>query len=67
MTREKAEELIESAMREAWRVYKTYNPNGQYLAMTISRGGIMVNNEHWGRDKAKPVDFLRPLKQEAGQ
>lgn len=67
MTREKAEELIENSLREAWRIYKTYNPDGQYLTMTVSRGSVMINNQHWNADRRRPIDVVKPLRKEGSQ
>ena len=67
MTREKAGELIENAIREAWRIYKTYNPNGKYLHMTVTRDHVTANNEYWDADKQKPLDLIQPLRKVEGQ
>lgn len=64
MNRETTEAKLKELMLEAWKVYKEYNPDGNYLNMTINRGYIMVNNSHYERDAHSPIDFIEPLPKE---
>ncbi len=61
MTRQDAEELIMQQLKEIARIYKTYNPHGKYLAMTLHKNCLSVHNEHWAEDSGKPVNAFKRL------
>ena len=57
MTREECEQFIGNKLKEIWEVYSKYNPNGHYLTMAVVDNGISANNEYYGVDADKPIDF----------
>lgn len=61
MTRQDAEELIMQQLKEIVRIYKVYNPQGKYLAMTMHKNCLSVHNEHWEADSAKPINAFKVM------
>jgi len=57
MTRNEAEERILEALKELQRVYFDYNPNGDYLSVTISKDYISATNafSYGGKDHDFPI------------
>lgn len=66
MTREDAEKLIMDQLKEIARIYKVYNPNGNYLAMTMHSNCLSVHNEHWDADSACPINAFKELDSNGG-
>ena len=64
MNRETTEARLKELMLEAWNVYKEYNPDGHYLAVTFAHGLCSVNNSYYERDAHSPIDFREPLPKE---
>lgn len=48
-------ELINKAL-ELYRMYKEYNPNGDYLSISFLNGYVNMFNEHWENDKDRIID-----------
>lgn len=61
MTRQQTEEMIVQHLREIVRIYREYNPGGDYLAMTLHRNSLSLHNEHWDADKRRPINRFVPL------
>ena len=57
LTRKQCENAILRRLEEIRRLYKRYNPDGDYLSISINNDIICVNNEHWAADKEHPLDF----------
>lgn len=57
MTRREAEAAITEKVREIIEIYKKYNPNGSYLAISIINDFIYINNEYWEIDANKPINI----------
>jgi hypothetical protein len=66
MTRNEAEERILIILEELHRVYFDYNPNGDYLNVTISKDYISATNafSYGGKDHDFPI-AVSVLKEEA--
>lgn len=58
MNRAECEAKLEALMREAWEVYKQYNPEGEYLTMSINDGVLSINNAYWAEDAEKKVSIF---------
>ena len=57
LSRKTCERKIMQLCEEIQRVYKRYNPDGNYLTISINNDIIAANNAHWeGADKKKPLD-----------
>ena len=58
MTKKECEKTILGLMETIREVYKQYNPDGEYLALSI-RETLSFNNRYWigGDDEHKPVDI----------
>lgn len=48
-------DLITKAL-ELYSVYKSYNPNGEYLSISFLNGYVNMFNEHWENDKDHIID-----------
>ncbi len=59
MERKTCERLILEKLEEIKEIYKEYNPNGDYLALSIVGGWISVNNEYYDKDAEKPINFYK--------
>lgn len=58
LTRKVCERMILRCCKYILKIYKEYNPNGNYLGIAIFNDSISVNNAHWeGADKERPLDF----------
>ena len=66
MTRNEAEERILKALEELQQVYFDYNPNGEYLNVTVSKNYISATNafSYGGKDHDFPI-AVSVLKEEA--
>ena len=66
MTRNEAEERILKALEELQRVYFDYNPNGDYLNVTVLKDYISATNafSYGGKDHDFPIS-VSLLKEEA--
>ena len=66
MTRNEAEERILNALQELQRVYFDYNPNGDYLNVTVSKDYISATNafSYGGKDHDFPLSISKSLKEE---
>ena len=60
MDREECERLICEKLIEIQKIYKEYNPKGEYLNLTIFNEGVSFNNARWkgGEDEDKPINYL---------
>jgi hypothetical protein len=60
MNREECEKLITEKLLEIRKIYKEYNPNGDYLTAHITNNHVDFNNEYWegGNDEEKPIDVI---------
>ena len=58
MDRTECEAKLEALLREAWEVYKQYNPEGEYLTMSVSKGRLSANNAYWAEDAEKKVSIF---------
>ncbi len=58
MTKKECEKIILGLMGTIREVYKQYNPDGEYLTLSIKET-LSFNNSHWigGNDEHKPVDI----------
>ena len=56
--RYECEEKLLKKMEELYKIYKEYNPDGDYLGFTISDHYVMCNNKYWGKDANRPVHFI---------
>ena len=52
MTRTECEKLIIEKLKEISEIHKQYNPNADYLSMSISESDnyIAINNKYYGKD-----------------
>lgn len=61
MRRKECEELILKKLKEIYKIYHEYNPQGEYLTLCIMKGrqgwSLWANNRYYGEDKNKPIDF----------
>lgn len=48
MTRKECENALMDLLNAAIGIYRLYNPNGRYLAMSLCDGVAGVNNRYWG-------------------
>lgn len=71
MTREEAENKIANHLREIVQVLKTYNPDADYLSLTvyIKENWLSVNNKYWlgGSDENNPINFYGHIFEEDKQ
>ena len=60
MNKEKCEDMIIRKLLEIEKIYKEYNPDGDYLTMHISNTAISANNSHWigGKDAGRPINIF---------
>ena len=60
MDRAECEELLVRKVLEIRRIYKEYNPDGDYLTMHVSNIAISINNSHWigGKDAGRPINVF---------
>ena len=60
MDRSECEELLVRKVLEIRRIYKEYNPDGDYLTMHVSNTAISINNSHWigGKDAGRPINVF---------
>ena len=64
MKREECEAKIIELMTEIWNTYKKYNPDGNYMDVSIIDGFMHGNNSHYiknSKDSEKPIDFGQEL------
>ena len=61
MNREITETKLKVLAREIWKVYKEYNPDGNFLNIIFAHGLCMVNNSYYERDVHFPIDFREPI------
>lgn len=66
MTRQDTEEQIMQHLKEIARIYKVYNPKGNYLAMTLHHNCLSVHNEHWDADGACQINAFKELGSNGG-
>lgn len=59
MTKEQAEKKIVKKIKGIKKIARKYSPNWSgYLTMSIQEGGVIIFwNEHWGKDKERPLDW----------
>lgn len=58
LSRKACEKRIWQLCEEIQRVYKSYNPDGDYLTISINNKILSANNAYWeGADTKKPLDF----------
>lgn len=62
MTREKAEQKIKEKLLEIIAIYKEYDPEGDYLALSYSEDCIFFNNRHWKSEKK--IDYFESFEKE---
>ena len=66
MTREECEKQIYEKITEILDIVKDYNPDNDYLSISVLNGGRFVQfwNEDWGKDKEKPIDYYKSITEE---
>lgn len=58
LSRKACEAGILKLIMEIQQLYKRYNPNGDYLTISIHNDIINCNNAYWEEnDKERPLDF----------
>lgn len=57
LSKGKCEELIKTYLQAVAEAYRAYNPEGVYLAASVSGDVIRVNNSFWSYDCHKPIDM----------
>lgn len=59
MTKQECEQQILEKLKEIADIAKEYNPNTDYLDLhfRLSINVAAFNNENWGKDEEKPLDF----------
>lgn len=58
MTREECEKKILKLLKAVAKVYKLYDPDADYLTMTIWGGErISFNNSYWDKDETHKINF----------
>lgn len=67
MTKERLEMEIILKTREIFRLYKHYNPNGNYLNISVieteeGKARLHVNNAFYGRDHLHKIDISEDVK-----
>lgn len=67
MTKERLEMEIILKTREIFRLYKHYNPNGNYLNISVieteeGKARLHVNNAFYDRDHSKKIDISEDVK-----
>lgn len=55
MTRTECEAAILRKMQEIDEIYKAYNPDGDYLSMSVIKGYYNVNNSYQEQDMGMPL------------
>lgn len=55
MSRKECEDIIIGMMQLIRDVYRAYNPDGNYLSLSITEN-ISVNNSYYDVDKDKPIN-----------
>lgn len=64
MEREECEAKITEMMTEIWNTYKEYNPDGNYIDISVNDGFMHGNNCYYkenSKDSEKPIDFAQKL------
>lgn len=56
-SRDECERKLLALMREAVAIYHQYNPDGNYLTLTLVNGVISGNNSYFDNDRERPVNF----------
>ena len=56
MRRDVCESKIMYHLEEIFNIYKEYNPDGDYLTMSIVGNSISFNNNYWDFPDNKKVD-----------
>ena len=56
MTREQVEKKIRDKFVEILKIYKEYEPEGDYLAIAYSEDCISFNNRYW--ESEKKIDYF---------
>lgn len=66
MTREECEKQIYEKITEILDIVKDYNPDNDYLSISVLNGGRFVQfwNEDWSKDKEKPIDYYKSITEE---
>lgn len=61
MTRKDCEKKISEKLKEIWKIYQKYNPNGTYIncCLMVCEDGLKVeaSNEYWEADQHQPIQF----------
>lgn len=59
MKRKETEYRIANLLEEIGYIYKEYNPDADYLSLTIyiKDNYLGFNNVHWKEDKDYPIEF----------
>lgn len=55
--RRECEDELARLGREMLKVYKKYNPDGEYLAVCIVDGKMEAHNRWWNTDRALPLNM----------
>ena len=62
MTREQAEKKIRDKFVEILKIYKEYDPEGDYLTISYSEDCMFFNNRHWKSEKK--IDYFESFEKE---
>lgn len=57
MKREKVEKKMIKHLKKINKIYKKYNPHGDYLGLSIVDGVYSINNKFWKEDRRAPIDL----------
>ena len=62
MTREQAEKKIRDKFVEILKIYKEYDPEGDYLTISYGEDCISFNNRYW--ESEKKIDYFESSEKE---
>ena len=63
MTRRECEKKLAELMKEAVKVVKEYEPQTEYISLSLTEGSIHGVNEYFNKDKNfKKINFWKELK-----
>lgn len=64
MTRKELKFTIASKLEEIRELYYEAYPEGDYLAMNVTRKSMMFNNRYWNKDKKYKLNWFKAFKKE---
>lgn len=61
MTREECEKQISEKINEILEIVKEYNPDNNYLSISVLNSGRVIQfwNENWDKDSEHLIDYFK--------